>query len=322
MKLLVIGASGFVGNSIPNLKNIEVLGLDRNPLPLGKLGNAYSGFLQADVSSLTSEEMDLLKKYQPSHIVVLAGIQYTNPIQSRRSRKTAFTENLKIASAGTQIADSLSSVVHVTYISTDMVYGISPEHPISEESPTFPIGDYGKSKLGAEKIFLGCRKKIAIVRPRLIVGDGRLGTIEKLAKIISSGLPIPIIGSGNNRYQMIGVGVLWGAIIAIVKHESTGVFNVGSSIPPTLNQLFPELLTTLQLKNKIVHFPPSIINFVLMILDYLNISPLAPEQFLLAAKDIQLDTTKIQKVTGWEPLQGDTEMLAAAIKQILEQKYL
>jgi nucleoside-diphosphate-sugar epimerase len=44
-----------------------------------------------------------------------------------------------------------------------------------------------------------------IFRPRLITGPGRLGILERLFRLIRAGLPVPLIGGGNNRYQMVSV---------------------------------------------------------------------------------------------------------------------
>ena len=46
---------------------------------------------------------------------------------------------------------------------------------------------------------------ISLFRPRLIIGPGRLGILEKLFKLIDWNLPVPMIGSGRNPYQFISV---------------------------------------------------------------------------------------------------------------------
>jgi dTDP-glucose 4,6-dehydratase len=46
---------------------------------------------------------------------------------------------------------------------------------------------------------------ISMFRPRLIIGPGRLGILEKLFKLIDMNLPVPMIGSGKNPYQFISV---------------------------------------------------------------------------------------------------------------------
>jgi dTDP-glucose 4,6-dehydratase len=59
-----------------------------------------------------------------------------------------------------------------------------------------------------EKLAWKWREKgmnISLFRPRLIIGPGRLGILEKLFKLIDWNLPVPMIGSGKNPYQFISV---------------------------------------------------------------------------------------------------------------------
>ena len=39
----------------------------------------------------------------------------------------------------------------------------------------------------------------------MIIGPGRLGLLKKLFFLIKNNLPVPMIGSGKNRYQFISV---------------------------------------------------------------------------------------------------------------------
>ena len=79
---------------------------------------------------------------------------------------------------------------------------------MTEEHPVAPLGEYGLSKLKTEELAAEWRKhgmNISLFRPRLIIGPGRLGILEKLFKLIDWNLPVPMIGSGKNPYQFISV---------------------------------------------------------------------------------------------------------------------
>src|SRR5262245_18117901 len=96
-------------------------------------------------------------------------------------------------------------LVHFT---TDMIYGHTVTYPMTEEHPVALLGEYGLSKLRTEELAAEWRKrgmKISLFRPRLIIGPGRLGILEKLFKLIDMNLPVPMIGSGRNPYQFISV---------------------------------------------------------------------------------------------------------------------
>jgi dTDP-glucose 4,6-dehydratase len=95
--------------------------------------------------------------------------------------------------------------VHFT---TDMIYGHTVTYPMTEEHPVAPLGEYGMSKWrdrGAGRHLAQRGMNISLFRPRLIIGPGRLGILEKLFKLIDMNLPVPMIGSGKNPYQFISV---------------------------------------------------------------------------------------------------------------------
>ena len=62
-------------------------------------------------------------------------------------------------------------------------YGIPKKNPVNEQSETIPKEDYGRSKLEAEQVCYDPKYKdldITIIRPRTIMGHGRLGIFEIL----------------------------------------------------------------------------------------------------------------------------------------------
>jgi dTDP-glucose 4,6-dehydratase len=202
-------------------------------------------------------------------------------------------------------------VKHIIYISTDMVYGINLSSPISEVANPNPIGPYGKSKLAAESVLkmLRPKKMVTILRPRLILGSGRLGTISTLTNVIKLKLPIPILGKGTNRYQFIHVDDLCRAIELSIMNPTDKTYNIGSDSPPDLNKLFDEIKKDLKLKNPVAHLPMKVMRLLFEIADIINISPLVKEQYRLADQDIVLDTSSLKKDLKWEATVSDFLML-------------
>jgi dTDP-glucose 4,6-dehydratase len=210
----------------------------------------------------------------------------------------------------------MPGITKLIYVSTDMVYGIQNSFSVAEDSHPQPIGEYGKSKLDSENILREHESRVVVLRPRLIVGPGRVGTIKLLSRFIYKNLPIPLIGNGENRYQMLSVFDLWSAIDKSIQTGISGVFNLGSNEPPTLNELFPKVLHTLGRNNKIVRLPQAITERALLFLDTYNLSPLAPEQFLIAGQNCFLSTTKFKSQTGWDAEYSDEEIITEALRNL------
>lgn len=312
-KIAVIGGEGFVGRNIKVSKKeyyLYSIDIQRH----SDEGYSYNEYFRADIC--TDEGQAIIRKISPEIVIILAGRQFLSPVQKRNQRISSFDLNTRIAESVVRICNEVASVKKVVFVSTDMVYGKPGLALISEEISPKPIGPYGESKLKAESILISLKCEVIVLRPRLIIGPGRTGTVALLAKFIKLGLPIPIIGNGENRYQMISVFDLWSGIEMLIERGSHGVYNIGSDSPPTLNNLLPSALSSLKKKNKLIRFPKRITEIALRTLDWIGISPLAPEQFEIASLNCILDTTKIKSL-GWTPKYSDEEMLSENLSKLL-----
>lgn len=307
VKVLVLGGMGFVGSNI-NLssEDYELYSLDTAPLATTKYQRAIRGDIRDSRVLFTIDEI------KPKVLVVLAGKQFERPIQRRSQRIISFSANEEIARRVIEIVRNTPSISQVIYVSTDMVYGRQGLSLIDEKVSPHPIGEYGKSKFAAEEVLKSLEVEWVVFRPRLIVGPGRTGTVELLSKFIRLGMPVPIIGKGNNRYQMLSVFDMWSAIENAISQKLHGVYNLGSDNPETLNVLLPKILESLGKRNPILRLPKSLTERSLLILDQIGVSPLAPEQFLIAGQNCLLDITKM-KGTGWSPKFSDEAMLTEAL---------
>ncbi|MCX6433131.1 MAG: NAD(P)-dependent oxidoreductase, partial [Actinobacteria bacterium] len=46
---------------------------------------------------------------------------------------------------------------------------------------------------------------VCVIRPRTFIGTGRLGVFQILYDWVESGCRIPVIGNGQNRYELLEV---------------------------------------------------------------------------------------------------------------------
>ena len=86
-------------------------------------------------------------------------------------------------------------VPHFVFISSiGAITGMSDE-VVSESTEPSPIDDYGRSKRNAELKLLELRQSsdtsVTILRPTLIYGPGNPGNMQRLARLVDSGLPLP-----------------------------------------------------------------------------------------------------------------------------------
>jgi dTDP-glucose 4,6-dehydratase len=305
MKLLITGASGFLGNEVAKQLGAifkEVHGVDLVP---GKFVSTQLDVASRDFSFFT-------QAVQPTNIVHLAGVQYLVPVP-RSYRDSFFQANISMALNVAESMRKLATIRHVVFVSTDMVYGKTTDSPISRQSPLRPIGPYGRSKALAEDILLEASREtgvaLTILRPRLIAGAGRLGTLEKLHNLITRDLPVPVIGDGLNQYQFVAKEDVAGAVALSIGKESRGIYNLGSDNPPSVNELLSSAIQFSGSKSSLLHLNRSLAIRALRFLDSMGISPLSPEQFEIASLNCILDTSETKGELGWQPSKSDIQML-------------
>jgi dTDP-glucose 4,6-dehydratase len=207
--------------------------------------------------------------------------------------------------------------------STDMVYGpLQTRPPVKTDHPREPIGEYSASKKALEDYCISKRAtglRVSIFRPRLINGPGRVGILGSLFKLIRSGLPVPMIGSGKNRYQMISVFDCASAAVASAEKEVVnGEFNLGSEDPPTVRDLLRGLIDQVGSSSVLIPTPAAPLKALLRLLDRVNLPLLVPEQFEIADHDYVVDIEATIRMLDWKPRFTDERMMLEAYQQFLQ----
>ena len=157
---------------------------------------------------------------------------------------------------------------------------------------------------------------ISLFRPRLIIGPGRLGILEKLFKLIDNNLPVPMIGSGKNPYQFISVfDCAEAARLAWKAGVPNEAYNLGSLNPPPVKKLLGDLIAHANSRSILIPTPGWAVKRTLDTLDWLNRPLMDPEQYLIADEECVLDVTKGREQLGWVPQYRDEDMLIAAYSE-------
>ena len=209
------------------------------------------------------------------------------------------------------------NLVHFT---TDMIYGHTKTVPMYEDHPVQPLGEYGESKLETEKLAETWRAEkgfnISLFRPRLIIGPGRLGILEKLFKLVDYNLPVPMIGSGKNPYQFISVfDCADAAYLAWKAGFPNEAYNLGSKNPPSVRKLLGRLIEEANSKSLLIPTPGWAVKKTLDLLDWANMPIMDPEQYLIADEECLLDCSKAERELGWKANFSDDDMLVAAYRE-------
>lgn len=216
------------------------------------------------------------------------------------------------------------NIERFVHISSTAVYGIPDHHPLYENDKLDGVGPYGKAKIEAENVCFDFRKKglcVPIIRPKSFIGPERLGVFALFFDWAKDGKGFPMIGSGNNRYQLLDVEDLCEAIyltLALPNEIVNDTFNIGAKEFTTMREDYQSVLDYAGLGKKIVGLPEKPIIATLKFLETLKLSPLYKWVYETASKDSFVSIEKAEKVLGFRPKYSNKDALIRNYKWYLE----
>jgi nucleoside-diphosphate-sugar epimerase len=206
-------------------------------------------------------------------------------------------------------------VGHFIFISSTAVYGIPDHHPLLETDRLNGVGPYGESKIQAETLCRATRAGpmcITILRPKSFVGPERLGAFELLYDWAYSGRNFPVLGSGNNRYQLLDVEDLCRAIelcATAAPDRAADVFNVAAADFGTMRENFQAVLDRAGRGGHVVSIPAAPAIAMLRFFEALHLSPLYRWIYETAGEESYVSIERIERALGFRPQYSNRDAL-------------
>ena len=217
---------------------------------------------------------------------------------------------------GTQIivdASVAAGVEKFIYTSSSAVFGAPKLNPVTEDTEPNPAEDYGRAKLAGE---ISCREAVqrygldvAIVRPRTILGRGRLGIVQILFDWIDRGLHIPVLAGGHNKYQFVHSDDLAWACIAASNVTGFAEYNIGAAEFATMRELLQALIDHAGTGARIKSIPMGPTALAANLASMLGLSPLGPYHSMMYGRSMYFDISKAQKELGYAPKYSNSQMI-------------
>jgi nucleoside-diphosphate-sugar epimerase len=213
-----------------------------------------------------------------------------------------------------------ASVERFVHISSTAVYGIPDHHPLLESDKLDGVGPYGIAKIEAENVCLKYREKgmiVPIIRPKSFIGPERLGVFALFYDWAKDGKGFPMIGSGNNRYQLLDVEDLCDSIWICLSKDAKKVndtFNIGAEEFTTMKEDYQAVLDEAGFGKKIKGFPAGPVILGLRILEFFHLSPLYKWVYETACEDSFVSIDKAKKQIGYKPKHSNKDALVRNYK--------
>ena len=208
-----------------------------------------------------------------------------------------------------------AGIQRVVHVSSTAVYGIPDHHPLLEDDKLDGVGPYGEAKVKAEEICQEFRAQgmcIPIIRPKSFVGPERLGVFALFYDWAKDGKRFPVLGSGNNRYQLLDVEDLCDAIYLALTGDCAivnDVFNIGAKEFTTLKEDYQAVLDYAGFGKKMVSLPAAPMIWTLRVLEKLNLSPLYRWVYETVTEDSFVSIEKAERVLGYKPKYSNKDAL-------------
>jgi nucleoside-diphosphate-sugar epimerase len=220
-----------------------------------------------------------------------------------RDRELFWSVNVT-GTANVLLAARDEGVAKVVHTSSSAIFGVPESNPVTEDTPGRPLEAYGKAKLEAEHLCHDAAATgldVTIVRPRTILGHGRLGIIAVLFEFVAEGAPLYVLGSGDNRYQFVHANDLADAVLRAADREKPTTYNVGATEFGTMRETLQALADHAGTGSRVRSLPAAPARIGMRGLATLGLAPFAPYHWLLYAESLWFDTTKAQTELGWRP---------------------
>jgi nucleoside-diphosphate-sugar epimerase len=239
-----------------------------------------------------------------------------------RDRDLFWSVNV-VGSADLLVAARDAGVAKVVHTSSSAVFGIPESNPVTEGTPCRPLEPYGRAKLEAEVLCreaVGAGLDVTIIRPRTILGHGRLGIMAVLFDFVADGAPVYVLGDGDNRYQFVHASDLADACLRAAEREGPSVYNVGATEFGSMRETLQALVDHAGTGSRVRSLPVGPAQLAMRALTGLGLAPFAPYHWLLYGESLWFDVTRARTELDWEPKHSNSSMIIESYEWFLEHR--
>ncbi len=307
MKVMVSGASGFVGRALcahlGQHGHVVVAAVRR---PVGLAGESVVG----GIDGATDWTAALADCGAVVHLAARVHVMHDtahDPLALYRATNTEATLNLarQAAQAG---------VKRFVFVSSVKVNGEGRDAPYRETDPPAPEDDYAISKWEAEQglqqIARSTGLEVVILRPPLVYGPGVKANFRRLLDLVARGWPLPL-GAIVNRRSLLYLGNFVDAIRVCLEHPAAAgqTFLIDDGQPASTPELIRAIAQAMDRPARLLPIPPGFLALAGALLG----KRAAVERL---TGSLWVDSTLIRTRLGWTPPYSMAAGLAATVADL------
>lgn len=307
-RVLITGGAGFLGAHLA-----ECLRRNGCPVRLFDLAEPAEDRPGPDLEYLRGDIRDpaaVEKALAGARSVIHAA--FASPHQSRDTLYSVNVEGARTL-CGAALARGIRRVV---WISSTIVTRAPRPHPFLPDSPLSRLDHYRAARTEAEAVaaeWAGRGLSIAIVRPKTFLGPGRLGAFALLFDAVRQGMGVPVLGSGDNRYQLLDIRDMAEGIRLLEAGNAQGNFHFGAERFGTVREDLQALIDYAGTGSRLRFMPGRLARGALRAAELLNMTPFSEWHHASAGGvDSIVDISRAANELGWRPVYSNILALQAA----------
>ncbi len=289
MRILVTGAAGFIGSSVAQAyqsEGHEVIGVDN--LSTGKRENLPPKFRLFELDLVEEQRVrELLHEFRPeviSHHAAQVNVRrsWEDPLADAR---TNILGSLALIRATVELGNTQ---LFIYSSSGGAIYGEPERQPVTEDHPARGLSNYGVSKYVVELYLAAYHAnsglRYVIFRYPNVYGPrqdpaGEAGVVAIFTTQLLQGKRPVIFGDGSKTRDYVFIDDIVSANLLTLRHDGSGVFNLGWGKQITDFQVFQAVREALSSK----------------------IEPIFDRKRPGEIDHICLDASRARQTLGWKP---------------------
>ena len=316
MKILLTGASGFVGRQLLDVlleKTDAQLQLVGRTTPSQRFDSRVAYRSIVEISANTNWRDVLPGCDVVIHAAARVHVMQEHaddPLAAYRETNVAGTLNLA-RQASTQ------GVKRFIYLSSIKVNGeLTPNgKPFNADDEALPQCPYSISKHEAEQGLLALAEEtgmdVVIIRPVLVYGPGVKGNFRTMMEWLEKGIPLPL-GRVHNKRSFVSVDNLVDLMITCIDHPRAAnqIFLVSDGEDLSTTVLLRKLRRLLDKRMVLLPIPVWVLN---------SVSKLLGKQVYAErlCGSLQVDIGKARELLGWQPVASVDDVLQSTVEEYL-----